>query len=501
MTARFLSLWMPRFTCDWLDRQQPGLRLRPVAITTKEKGGQAIVGYNVQAIRLGIRAGMKLADANALEPKLLVFDDDPVRDQRALDALAGWCERFTPFVAIDVPGGLYLDITGCAHLFGGEQALLQRVLGSLRQIGYESYAAIADTPGAAWAIARYATSPERSGIVVPPERQAQALERLPVSALRLSGETETVLQRLGLRRIGELYAIKRAALAKRFGPEVLLRLDQALGNQPEPISPRRPTAEHIAKELFVEPISTREAIEAATFRMLETLCANLVEASRGARMVELRWWRVDGEVGEIQIGTSAPSRAPKHLLRLFAERLDKIDPGFGIEAMALHAVRTDVMAVSQLGMDTQNGQANLAALIDRLSTRFGKGVAVRFAPAESWLPERAVRKVPVFSQIKARPWPVDRPRPLRLLPEPEAIEVVAMLPDDPPVLVRWKGSPRRIIRAEGPERIEPEWWKRGEPSRDYYRIEDQEGRRYWVYRAGSYDAAHPPRWYLHGLFA
>ena len=501
MTARYLSVWMPRFTCDWLDRCQPGIRLKPIAITTKEKGGQVITGCNHAALNTGIRVGMKLADAQALEPRIIAIDDDPARDTKALDSLAEWCERFTPFAAIDVPGGLFLDITGCAHLFGGEHALLARILGSLRRIGYEAYAAIADTPGAAWAVARYAASTEKPGIVIPVDQQSEALETLPVAALRIAGETQTVLGRLGLRRIGDLYPMKRAALAKRFGADLLLRFDQALGNVREPICPRQPVRQHAAKELFVEPIATREAIEASTRRLLETLCATLTESARGVRTLELCWWRIDGEVGRTEIGTSSASRIPKHLMRLLDERLDQIDPGFGIEALAVHAIRTDIVAISQSAIGQQEHEANLAALVDRLSSRFGRDAAIRFAPAESWVPECAVRKVPAFSEVKARPWPTDRTRPLRLLSTPEPIEVVAMLPDQPPSLLRWKGEPRRIVRAEGPERIESEWWKRGEPSRDYYRVEDQDGRRYWVYRSGSYDTTHLPRWYLHGLFA
>ncbi len=505
MNARYLSIWMPRFTCDWLDRRQPGLRLKPVAITAKEKGGLVVSGCNHMGLRAGVTVGMKLADAQALESRLTAIDGDPVRDAKALDSLAEWCERFTPFAAIDLPGGLFLDITGCAHLFGGERSLLTRILGSLQRIGYEAYAAIADTPGAAWAVAHYAASPDQPGIVVPPVQQSEALAVLPVAALRIPGETQTVLGRLGLRHIGDLYPMKRSALAKRFGTDLLLRFDQALGHVPEPISPRRPVRQHAAKELFPEPIATREAIEASMLRLLETICSTLAESGRGVRMLELCWWRVDGEVGRTEIGTSSASRAPKHLMRLLDERLDHMDPGFGIEALAVHAIRTDIVVTRQSALGHEDHEANLAALVDRLSSRFGRDAALRFAPAESWLPEQAVRIVPAFAKIKARPWPKDRIRPLRLLPRPEPVEVVAMLPDQPPSLLRWKGEPRRIVRAEGPERIESEWWKpngsKGEPTRDYYRIEDQDGRRYWLYRSGTYAGDTLPRWYLHGLFA
>ena len=501
MTARYLSLWMPRFTCDWLDRHQPGMRLRPVVITTQEKGGLVITGCNLLAARIGVQIGMKLADARALEPQLVAIDDDPIRDHRALEALTEWCERFTPFAALNPPGGVFLDITGCAHLFGGEQALLHRLLGSLQQIGYESYAAIADTPGSAWAMARYVANPDRAGIVVPAARQTEALAALQVASLRISSQNETALQRLGLRQIGDLYPMKRAALAKRFGAELLLRYDQALGNVAEPISPRQPAVAHTAKELFVEPITTRDAIEASTYRLLETLCHTLHEAGRGARQIELRWWRVDGITDRLEVGTSAPSRAAKHLMRLFAERFDHINPGFGIEGIALSAIRTDVIIATQSDLERQQGTADLASFVDCITNRLGPNAVTRFAPAESWLPEHAVSKVSPVAKSLPAPKINQPPRPLRLLSRPQRVEVVAMLPDEPPVLMRWKGSPHRIVRAEGPERIEPEWWKRGEPSRDYYRVEDQDGRRYWVYRAGTYNADHPPRWYLHGLFA
>ncbi len=497
--TRYLAVYLPRFACDWLVRHHPGLRGQVLVTIAKEQGGLTIVSASRRAMQAGVTEGMRLADARAVEPALEAWDADPARDTKALEAMADWCERYTPLVSLDPPHGLFLDITGCAHLFGGEQALALGLASSLRRIGYEAYAGVASTPGAAWAAARYLSGPVT---IVPEAETRPALAKLPVAALRLFGQHRTTLQRLGLRRIGDLYAIPRSALGKRFGAGVLQRLDQALGELDEPLSPRRPAPHYAVRQAFAEAISSPDNIAAITRSLVEQVCELLGQDGRGLRSADLVWWHVDGNTGRLSIGTSAPVNKPKPLLRLLAERLDCLDPGFGIEAMALHATRTDRMPERQEDLEQAGARkTDLAGLVDSLANKLGPDAVRCLLPQQSWIPERAV--LPRSGRPRGAPnsWQSDRRRPLRMLPHPLLVEAVAMLPDEPPSLLRWRGQVHRIVQADGPERIEGEWWRETVPYRDYYRVEDEHGHRYWVYRAGPYQPDCPPQWYLHGMFA
>ena len=500
--ARYLAVYLPRFACDWLVRHHPGLRGQVLVTIAKEQGGLTVMSASRRAMQAGVTEGMRLADARAIEPALEAWDADPARDGKALGAMADWCERYTPLVSLDPPHGLFLDITGCAHLFNGEQALASDVALSLRQIGYEAYAGVAGTTGAAWAAARYFGRWQAPVTIIPDAETRPALEKLPVAALRLPEECQTTLQRLGLRRIGDLYAIPRSALGKRFGAAVLQRLDQALGELDEPLSPRRPAPHYAVRQAFAEAISSPDSITVATRSLIERLCNMLGEDGRGLRSADLVWWHVDGNTGRLSIGTSTPVNKPKPLLRLLAERLDRLDPGFGIEAMALHATCTDRMPERQDGLEQAGTrQADLAGLVDSLANKLGPEAVRSLLPQQSWIPERAV--LPRSGRPRGAPstWQADRCRPLRMLPRPLPVEAVAVLPDEPPSLLRWRGQAHRIVQADGPERIEGEWWRETVPYRDYYRVEDEHGHRYWVYRAGPYQPDCPPQWYLHGMFA
>jgi protein ImuB len=393
--------------------------------------------------------------------------------------------------------------------------------------------ALAETPGAAWALARFADpSPARPWTVAPAGALRAALAPLPPGALRLPPAAAELLERLGLRRVGDLFDLPPAVLAPRFGPEVARRLAQALGAEAEPISPRRPVPAQLARRVFAEPIVAADDIALALEQLLGALCRKLEAAGLGARRLELTSYRVDGSWRCLGLGTSRPSRDPAHLKRLFAAQLERIDPGFGIEVMTLAATATQGLSALQLvlagtevadaevgdaemGGAQEGGEAvgdsNLAALIDRLGSRLGLGNVRRLSPRESYLPERAVAPVPALQETtaawralgpksapKSAPGPTGPPRPLRLLPRPEPIEAIALLPDHPPVRFRWRRLSHEVARAEGPERIEPEWWQAApalaeEPARDYFRVEVADGRRYWLYRADG-------RWFLHGIF-
>lgn len=460
---------------------------------------------------------MSLSDARALQPRIAVTDADPAVEARERARLARWCSRFTPLAADGgaEPGGaagLWLDVSGCAHLFGGEAALLAAVRDAVAGLGFrEVRAALAATPGAAWALARYDDASFLP--LLPPEADlAAALAPLPLAALRLAPELVADLARLGLRQVGELMAVPRTALANRFEPAVLGRLDQALGRIAEPISPALPAAGHSVRLAFPEPIGHAEAIAAGLDRLLAALRRRLELAGLGARRLLFQAYGVDGSVAEVRAGTGRPVRDPAHWMRLFRDRLERIDPGFGLDALRLTALSVEPFAAQQPGFVAGGGTLlpasgsfgpEVEALIDRLANRLGGDRVFRFVPRESHWPERAVARRPAAEQ-PARPsrWPFRASRPLRLLREPEAVAALAPSPESPPARFTWRRQSLDVRRAEGPERIVPEWWREdGEAAavRDYYRIETACGRRLWLIRAPS-PTTPETRWYVHGIF-
>jgi protein ImuB len=515
---RVMSLWLPHFATDRIHRRRapecPALPAEGAGLVTAiATAGRALVAsVDAVAAANGVAPGLSLADARAMVPALRVRPADPTGDAAALDRLAEWCTRYTPWTAIEASddgngAGLWLDVTGCAHLFGGESALLGDLLACLNRFGHASRAAIADTLGAAWAAARFIDDPQGAGIVLPPKAARDHLIPLPVAALRLPAVMAAELQRLGLRRVGDLLPMPRAALARRFGCLLADRLDQALGMLDEPLSPRRPIVPHQTRLAVAEPLLTAEGIAEALRRLLRQLCRRFDAEQIGARQLELACYRVDGTVQRTSIGTSRPNREPQALERLFAQRIVTIDPGFGIEAMALAAPQIEPLTALQMVLTRatssprQRQDQTLASLIDTLGNRLGFDTLRSLTPRESHIPERAVAAVSPLADRKQTIWPALPSRPLRLFARPEPIEAIALLPDHPPVMFRWHARLHRVRHAEGPERIEPEWWRPTDEAahpRDYFRIEDESGRRFWLYRDGQ-----PPtggRWYLHGLF-
>jgi protein ImuB len=483
---------------------------------------------------------MTLTDARALAPGLGVLPFDGRADARALAALADWCRRYSPVTATDGRDGLWLDIAGAAHLFGGEEALVEDLLGRIRAFGFEARGGVADAPGTAWALARHGAGaltilPPGLSCGLAPGGVGRAIAGLPVAALRLDAVTVAELARLGLRRIGDLYRPARAALAGRFAATLTARLDQALGRTFEPISPRRPVARARARMTFAEPIGNADDIALTARRLTEKLSALLAPRARGARRLRLSFFRIDGVVERATIGTSRPVRDADYLMRLFAKRLERVNAGPGIDAAMIEATVVEIMPPAQDKFDglTPAGgggdgpearapgiQDPLAPLTDKLANRLGEGNVVRLMPRDSHLPERAFTiaeagRCPTGAVpgAPASPLPLI-PRPLRLLARPAPIEAMAPVPDDPPVLFRWRRTTHRVRRADGPERIALEWWRhdawrRGDSGavpdssaeiRDYYRVEDSGGRRFWIYREGTYDRSRPVRWFLHGLF-
>jgi protein ImuB len=453
-----------------------------------------------------------------------VVDDDPAADRAALGSLATWCERYTPLAAPDPPDGILLDITGCAHLLeasplsapgagegrgevGAEESLAADLSSHLERNGLPCRIAIAGTPGAAWALARSATA-RGTCTILPPGREKAALAVLPVALLRLEPRTIASLRRLGLKSIGELARQPRSEITGRFGPLPTLRLDQAYGTAAEAIAWPRPPAPWTERLAFAEPIGTPEDLARALDHLAQRLCTRLEAGERGAHRFTATFFRVDDERPAIAIATARPVRDAATITKLLTEKLEKIDPGFGIDAIVLEAGDTAPLAPPQrtLAELHATGRPDLAATIDALANRLGPGRVWRTAPQESHVPERSVRRIPPLAPCPA--WQVDPSveRPLRLLRRPEPIEATAPVPDDPPILFRWRGALHRVRAASGPERIAAEWWRRTpdetrpetDQIRDYYRVEDTDGARFWIFRAGL-DGT--PRWFLHGLFA
>jgi protein ImuB len=462
-----------------------------------------IVAADAAAVRAGLRDGMPATQAQALVADLIIQDADPQADARDLERLALWAlHRYAPVVAVDLPDGLIIDTTGSDHLHGGEQAMLNDLVRRLIDAGIVARAAIADTWGAAHAVARYGEYPLT--IVTAVETPA-ALASLPIAALRLASGLVATLRTLGFERIADLTAQPRAPFALRFGPEIGRRLDQAFGRLAEPIEPLRPADMIEVERAFAEPIGAPETIARYTGMLVAVLCKALEAQGLGVRRLDLLFELVDNRVEVIRAGTSQPVRDVKRLTRLLCDRIDRIEPGFGIERMRLAATLAEPLEARQSHTSLVDDDVpDVSDLVDVLSNRVGAQALYRVAPVASDVPERSVRRIAPTAP-DAGTWPDDWPRPSRLLPTPELIETIAVLPDHPPATFTWRGVRRRVKRADGPERVFGEWWKRDAELvavRDYFRVEDETGERYWIFRAGDGEdtTTGSHRWYLHGIF-
>lgn len=496
MPKRFLSLWFCHLTTDRLAIRKPELRETPFVLVASEHGRRMVQASSRQALALGIRPGTSLADARVLHPGLEVYADKPGWGERLLYRLAEWCLRYTPFAAPDSPSGLMLDISGCPHLWGGEAAYLADLLSVLDGKGYQVRAAIADTIGAAWALARYG----EQGRIAGEGKQREALLSLPPAALRLESRVLEGLEKLGFRQIGQFIDLPAATLRRRFGEGLLFRLGQALGREEEtfqPIQPRVPYEEQLP---CLEPIRTAKGIEIALRKLLYTLCQRLSREGKGLRKAVFKGLRVDGKTVEITIGTGRASHNPLHLFRLFALKIPLLEPALGIELFCLEGLLVEKVQLPQEQLWHRSGDpAAVAELLDRVAAKLGSGRIHRYLPQERYWPERSVRPAQTFDEEPDTAWP-DTVRPLHLLPVPEPITVMVPLPDYPPLHFRYQGKVVRVARADGPERIEQEWWLQTGPPRDYYCVEDAEGARYWLFRLGLYGKGEP-QWFLHGFFS
>jgi protein ImuB len=527
-SRRILGLWLPRLPIDRIKRRlgqdnaaqdNAAHDAAPGVVVIKDSNALLIHSLDEAAVRWGLTHGLPLANARAICPDLIVHDADIAADAKTLEDIADWCDRFTPLVALDAPHGLLLDITGCAHLFGGEARLLKLVCDALTVRGFTVSAAIASNPVCARTMNRHV-----HGRIVPDGEEAIAVGPLPVAALGAPEATTLGLRRAGLKTIGDVAARGRHEITARFGAAFTAGLAQALGEGDAPISPRKPPPDYIVEKRFAEPVATDTVIAASLSSLAATLVAAMAQQGKGARRLEACFFRTDGAVRQIAVDTGQPVTEAKVIDRLFRERLealsDPLDPGFGFDLIRLSAGRSEIVVQQQRDLDAHvHDNDALAALIDRIAARIGGKRVIVHLPQETHIPQRAVLPVPAQQNLAAAQradWPErieDEPplRPLRLFEHPEKLEVIAQVPDGPPARFVWRRAAHAVVRAEGPERIAMEWWRPDGQgfTRDYFRIEDEQGLRFWLYRDGLYDREIDPKtgepvqpaWYMHGLFA
>lgn len=471
----------------------------------KQRGMLRLAALSPRGAAMGLAPGIALANARAIWPDLVTIEHDPDADARWLGRIADACERYTPSTAVDAPDAVLLDMTGCAHLWGGEAGMIARIEEDFDALHVRC--APGSTPQAALALARHARGPA--------EDEADAVRRLPVGALRLDPAIETALLRAGLATIGDLADRPTAPLAARFGDAAALALDRLLGRVDSRITPRRAPPALIVERRFAQPLVQTEAALAVLGELTGEAAAEMERRGRGGRRFAARFFRSDGAVRTLAVETGLPVRAPDAVIRLFRERIDAlndpIDPGFGFDMIRLAVPVLEPMAAAQLRWDGEaDNRQVLGALVDRLSARLGRDRVQRFAPRDSHIPEQACLAFPATDARAALPWPDPVPgepplRPLHLFDPPQPITVIAEVPEGPPRRFHWRRSVHDVARYEGPERIAAQWWHLpggAGPTRDYYRVEDVEGRRFWIFRHGLYGAERAaPAWYVHGLFA
>ncbi|WP_337182965.1 DNA polymerase Y family protein [Shinella sp.] len=506
--SRVVSLFLPGWPIDRL-RRALGAAAPPadtrLVLVGRDGARRIVTALSRSAEEAGLRAGMPLTKAHALLPDVMAMPADPAADAAALRRLALWAlQHYAPIIAPDPPDGLVIDTTGADHLHGGEERMLAGLVNRLAASGISARAAVADTWGAAFAVARFLAGPVH---IVPPGAARAAVSPLPLSGLRIPAETVTGLHVLGFATIGDVLAVPRAPLVLRFGPLLGRRLDQLQGTVAEPVDPLRDPELATVRKVFGEPIGAPETIARYTTALVDDLCLMLEKRGLGARRLYLVFHRVDNSLQAIRVGTARAARDGKRLSRLLCDRIETIDPGFGIEIMELTATLAEPLVLQQAASSLiEEEVADLAGLVDVIANRIGARRLYRITPVESDVPERSVRRVAPLAPDDGATWPGRWPRPARLLARPEPIEVMALLPDHPPAFFTWRGVRRRVRRADGPERIFGEWWKRDAELaavRDYFQVEDEAGERFWLFRSGSeaQAASGAGHWFLHGVFA
>jgi protein ImuB len=520
---RIISVWLPEFPVERFTRTRQKSRAicppkgLPFALVESGSKGLRLAAVNAGARQFGLARGQRLADARAAVPELLTEQHEPDKDMASLIGLCRWMERYSPWVSPDATDGILLDATGVAHLFGGEGHMLADIVQRLARYGFTARVHMGDTIGIAWALARYA-------------KNGDSYAALPVEALRIDADSARTLRRLGLKTIGALIDLPRASLARRFRGEtihenVLLRLDELLGRRHEALNPLNPPSSFMAHRALMEPVISHEGLQSLLKSLVQVLARDLEVQGQGALRLILKLFRSDGSRVQVPVGLSAPSHDAAHVFRLLMPKLDQLDAGFGIDAMTLEARETAAVQKRQYGFMEDDGSHPLSELNDRVLNRQEREISALEAVA-SHIPERAEKErthsagqrvveggkknvkpkvgSPVFEGMVETGSAASKSRPLLIFERPEPARVIASVPDGPPMRFTWRRVTRRIVKSRGPERIAPEWWVLlgDERPRDYYAIEDEEGRRYWIYREGLYgDDGAPPKWFVHGLSA
>lgn len=486
---------------DWLTLRQPKLKDVPFVLAGPERNRIVIRAANALAQAQGVHTGMAAADAKAIVTNLKVLDDIPDQPLKLLKALGEWCIRYTPIIAMDLPDGLVLDVTGCTHLWGGERACLKEIVTRLRSKGYDVRGAMADTVGTAWAVARFG----KVKAIIAEGEQQDALLSLPPAALRLEPLILDRLHKLGFYTISKFIGLGRTAMRRRFGDGFLLRLNQALGTENEPLQLLQPIEPYSERLPCLEPINTAVGIEIAIKTLLENLCRRLAGEGKGIRTAILKCYRLDGQLVTAAIGTNNATHNISHLFKLFELKIATIEPALGIELFTLESPKAEDVEPEQeilwVPEDCSLTDSRLAELLDRLTNKIGASAIHRYLPQEHYWPERSIKTTISLKEKPTTAWRTDRPRPSILLPLPERIDVTSIVPDYPPMLFIYKNKTHHVKKADGPERIEREWWLDQGDHRDYYQVEDEVGQRYWLFRSGHYSADNKPQWYIHGFFA
>lgn len=499
MNKRFVAIWFRHLKTDWMIRQQPELKSIPFVLAFPDHGRLKITEVSAVAKTKRLYAGMIVADARIVLPDVHVFDDTLNLEEKLLTKLCLWCVRYTPVTAVDMPNGLILDVSGCTHLWNNEENYLKDIINKLKSIGYHIRAAMADTIGAAWAVSRYG----KIKAIIEPNEQAEALLTLSPAALRLDTDILERLQKLGLYTINSFIDMQRSALRRRFGQQLLLRLDQALGYEEEFIQPLQPISPYTERLPCLEPIQTAAGIEIALQKLLEALCKRLQKEGKGIRIASFKCLRIDDKIEQITINVNHASNNPTHLFKLFQLKIETIEPALGIELFIIEASKVEDSNTIQQTFWTSNSSLEsqeIAQLLNNLENKFGNNIIHRYLPDEHHLPERSFKTTSSLKDKPATTW-CEKPRPIQLLNEPQSIEVTAPIPDYPPMNFRYKNKLHKVVKADACERIESEWWLNAGLHRDYYIVEDEEGKRYWLFRLGHYNETDKPAWFIHGFFA
>lgn len=499
MRQRFATIWFRYLLADYSVRLNPALQGSVFAMATPDHGRLVVKAVNDKAQALGIQNEMVVADCKAIFPELKVLDYRETLAQKLLTNLGEWCIRFSPVVAVDPPDGLILETTGCTHLWGGEENYLKDLIQKLSAFGYHVRGSIAATIGTSWAVTRYA----KNISVIPAGAEQNALAPLPPAALRLGSAAVERLNKLGLYQLENILEAPKYALQRRFGNELLIKLNQAFGKEPELIKPLIPYEPYRERLPCLEPVRTATAIEIALELLIDQLCGKLKKKGLGLRSCIFKTYRVDGKIQELTIGTTHASCNQKHLYKLFENKITTIEPGLGIELFILEAPKFEkTVNIQDAFWDngTAKDEVAIAEFVDRIADRIGLQNIHRYLPAAHYWPERSFVSTKNLKEKPQTEWRTDQPRPLHLLPRPEMITVTAPIPDYPPMLFRYKGRLHKIAKADGPERIEQEWWLQQGLYRDYYCVEDEEGNRFWLFRSGDYSQK-KTQWFIHGFFA